>query len=167
MTASEYPDRDSEVLFQLARDRLNNQLVAIDALDGKIGLLFGLASGLLATLAAVMALRTADGEPVSGWLLLVLVVAALVYLKVVYSGVNAYLVRSWNVGSELREVWDDLWRLGEAHAKWRATRQIWADYESNRKALLKKERALDFMFAGVIVQSLLVALALGLVAAGV
>lgn len=163
-----YPDRDPALLFELARDRLNNQLSTIDGLDSKIGLLFGLSSGLLATLAAVVALRTATGEEsASGWLLVVLALAALIYLKVAYSGVNAYRVRGWNVGSELREVWDDLWQLDENHAKWRATRQIWSDYESNKDALLEKESALDFMFAGIIVQSLLVALALGLVAAGV
>lgn len=159
---SDYPDRDPGLFLELARDRLNTQLSAIDALDGKIGLLFSLASGLLGILAAVLALRAATSA------LLALVPTVVAYCVVAYAGVSAYLTRTWKIGPDLGDVWNGLWKAdSDALATWKVANALWSDYEANRKLVNSKTGALRVMFAGIIIQSLLLALALALVTVGV
>jgi hypothetical protein len=167
-TASDYPTGDPQLFYELARDRLNTQLSTIDALDSKIGLLFSLASGLLGILAAVFALRPVTGEDrISILALLLLIAAGVAYCFVAYGGIRAYRIRSWDVGPDLTKVWNDLWSLDDSLVKWRVANALRADYEANQDAVDEKRDALFMVFAGIIVQSLLLALALVLVAAGV
>jgi hypothetical protein len=166
---SDYPDREPDLFFELARERLNTQLSTIDALDGKIGLLFSLASGLLGILAAVLALRSATGEDsISRAALAVVIAAGIAYCVVAYAGITAYLARVWKIGPDLSQVWEVLWTAdADALVKWKVATAIWADYEANRDSVQAKTNALTTLFAGIIIQSLLLAVALVLVAAGV
>jgi hypothetical protein len=167
--SSAYPDRDPDLFYELARDRLEMQLTTIDALDNKIGLLVSLASGLLGILAAVFALSaTRNDEAVGVTQLCVLAVAAVAYVVVAWFGIKAYRCRSWNVGPDLRQVWDDLWgNMDDAHLKWEVARDLWAYYDSNCGAQNLKADALLIVFVGVVIQTALVVLALALVAVGV
>lgn len=166
MSRGKYPDRDPQMFYELARDRLANQLATIDALDSKIGLLFTLGSGLLGILAAVFALRASTSDETIGTsAVLVVVAAACAYVVVSFFGVKAYLARSWRVGPDLSQVWADQWTSeDDAVLRWEVANAIWSDYEANRDDVTTKTKALLWIFAGVIVESLLLALALALVA---
>jgi hypothetical protein len=160
-----FPQRDPDLFFELARDRLNTQLSSIDALDSKIGVLFSLSSGLLGILAAVVALRSAGEEAISRPVWGLLVAAGVAYAFVACSAVRAYRARSWGVGPSLLKTWNALWGEDtDARIKWRVANRIWADYENNRRAVRTKTDSLLMAFTGVIIQSLLLVLALVLVA---
>jgi hypothetical protein len=162
------PDRDPQLFYELSRDRLATQLSNIDALDNKIGVLVGFASGLLGLLAAVFALKTtSDLDPIGNWEVTLLVAASVAYLFVVVPGIQAYLHRSWNVGPDLRQVWDALWgEEDDRHVRWEIANDLWAYYEANRPAEDAKARNLQVVFVGVVIQTALVVAGLVLVAVG-
>lgn len=162
---SDFPNRSPDLFYDLARERLSTQLGTIDALDNKIGLLFSLGSALLGIIAAVFAVRTDDFGAAP---LALLSAAGLAYCFVAYNGLRGYLHRDWNVGPRLDEVWADQWsKRDDAVLKWRAATAMWSDYEANVAAQEAKEKALLWVFAAIVIQSLLLAVALVLVAAGV
>jgi hypothetical protein len=167
-TAPVYPDRDPQLFYELSRDRLATQLSNIDALENKIGGLVGFASGLLGLLAAVFALKTtSDLDPIGNWEVTLLVAASVAYLFVVVPGIQAYLHRSWNVGPDLRQVWDALWgEEDDRHVRWEIANDLWAYYEANRPAEDAKARNLQVVFVGVVIQTALVVAGLVLVAVG-
>src|SRR5689334_14736737 len=104
--ASDYPPRDADLFFELARDRLATQLENIDAVDNKIGVLVSLASALMGILAAVVALRT---DSLDGLEITVIGLSALTYLVVAFKSFEAYRAQRWKTGPNLRQVWDALW----------------------------------------------------------
>lgn len=161
--ATDYPDRDPGFFFEIARDRLVTQLESIGSLDNKIGLLFSLGSALLGILAAVFAVRP---EGLGAVAVASLIGSGFSYCFVAWHGIRAYLIQEWNVGPSLRQVWRDAWTdVDDALLKWRVANVYWSDYEKNQTAVRQKEDALIRVFAGIIVQSLLLAAALVLVAA--
>jgi hypothetical protein len=162
-TMADFPDCDPQVFYELARDRLSTQLSIIDALDDKIGLLAGLASGLLGILAAVFALSA----EASAAQLVVLVGATVAYGYVATESLRAYRERDWHVGPDLRQVWDEMHdgeKVSDALWKWRMANDTWASYKHNHVSEKAKADALPGIFVGVVIQSGLVVLALVLVA---
>src|SRR6266511_684895 len=106
MSGGGYPERDPDLFYELARDRLSVQLEAIDAVDNKMGLLASLASALMGILAAVVALR---GRSLDTAEIVVILLSALVYLRISYYAIRAYFSRSWKTGPTLKNVWALLW----------------------------------------------------------
>lgn len=164
-TRSDFPKNGAQLFYELARDRLANQLEHVDALDNKIGLLVSLASGLMGILAAVFALRA---NPLDGADIAMIVLATLAYLTAAVLGIRAYFSRSWDLGPDLRETWDVLWREDDDDlVKWILATAFWRYYEDNRTGQQSKEQALPWLLVAVVIQNLLLALALFLVAKGV
>lgn len=163
-TRENYPRRDPQLFYELARERLASQLSAIDSLDNKIGMLVSLASGLIAILAAVFALR---GKPFGSAEYTTLSVSVLVYLATSVYGIKAYWTRPWSVGPALIAVWNRLWGDDDDElAKWKTANDFRGYYERNRPAQRMKETALPWILAGVVTQTLCLVLTLCLVAAG-
>ncbi len=52
-----YPDKDPEVLYDLALTRLERQLASADAIDVKLGIFFAGGTALIGILAAAFALN--------------------------------------------------------------------------------------------------------------
>lgn len=175
---SVFPDRDPQLMFEVAKDRLSNQLSFIDALDAKLAVLVSVASALLAIAAAVFALHaattttTATGAiaavGVSGWDLAVLAFGALVYALVAWFGGKAYRCRDWNVGPTLEALWDEHYTGdSDRRIKWGVAADMWLDYEHNQTAYTTKERALHWVFIGTALETVALVAAISLVAAGV
>jgi hypothetical protein len=163
----DYPDRDPQLFYELARDRLATQLATIDALDSKIGLLFSLASGLLGILAAVFAVNSVAGDgSLTKAEVGVFIAAGVAYVFVAWASVTAYVARSWKTGPRLDEVWVDMWRDDDALLTWKVGNDLRGFYELNVPGQKKKEDALLVVFAGVIIQTALLALAVPLVVVG-
>jgi len=164
-TASpKYPQRDPDLFYELARDRLNTQLSMLSAVDDKIGLLVSLGSALLGIHAAVLAVSGALGAVD----IVFLILALGAYAFVAFPGFEAYRARYWSVGAKLDRVWADLWtEADDATLKWRVANTTWAYYRQNQAAHEAKGGALRMVFIAVLLQTLLVVLALALVGAGV
>jgi hypothetical protein len=158
----DFPARDPQLFYELARDRLSTQLSLIDALDSKVISLLGFASALLGILAAVFALRASRATESTGVLgVLLLAAASVTYGVVAWHGIRAYRSRSINLGPDLREVWDATWSDGDdALVKWQVANACWSHYEENRVVQETKSNALPPMLVAVVIQSVLVVLAL-------
>jgi hypothetical protein len=159
-------ERDPQLFYEVARDRLNVQLSLLDALDNKVISLVGFGSTLLGILGAVIALHASGTNESIGAVEIVLLIAATVdYVVVVWKVIEAYFCRSIDLGPEIRKTWNAMWSDGEDDAvKWRVARSYWEKYEENRPIQETKSNALPSMLVGVIIQSFLVVLALGWVA---
>ena len=155
-TASDYPDRDPDLFYALARDRLSAQLETIDAVDNKIGLLVSLASALMGILAAVVALRGHS----FGWLEIALMgLSALTYLFVALKAFEAYRARRWKTGPNLVQVRKAL--LGHDTDRlvgWQIANTLKEAYEINADPLSVKARVLPLLLGGVVTQTLLLGL---------
>lgn len=164
--ASGFPDRDPDVFYELAKDRLAAQLALIDALDNKIGLLFSLSSGLLGILAGVLALRGGQLD-LADWI--TVGASTGVYVLVAFWCQRAYFGRDWDAGPSLQEVYDDLFdRLkDDKRLKWGLAADFWNYHDNNLPAQKAKQCLLRPVLAGVTVQTLTLVLTLFLVAAGV
>jgi hypothetical protein len=145
-------ERDPQLFYEVARDRLNVQLSLLDALDNKV----------LGILGAVIALHAGSANESIGAVEIVLLIAATVaYVVVVYNGIEAYFCRSIDLGPDMRKTWNAMWNDSDDDAvKWRVARSYWEKYEENRPFQEKKSNALPSMLVGVIIQSFLVVLAL-------
>jgi hypothetical protein len=153
MSPGKYPDRDPQMFYELARDRLSIQLEAIDAVDNKIGLLASLASALMGILAAVVALR---GHPLHRPEIVVIVLSAFVYVRISIHAIRAYFSRSWKAGPELTKVWALLWSdSADDLVKWKVARAFWESQEINETAFTKKANVLPLLLVGVVIQTVL------------
>jgi hypothetical protein len=162
--AVKLPDRDPQVFYELARERLAVQLDSIDAVDNKIGLLFSTSSALLGILAAVFALRS-NGLGLAEYVLLGASVA--VYLLISWKSADAYRARAWHVGPDLKQVWKEYRKPGDDRLlQWEIANHLRLDYEANQPAANTKHAALDLLLPAVVSQSLILVLALVLVSAG-
>lgn len=163
-TESCFPDRDPEAFYELTRDRLASQLTLLTALEQKIGLVVGLASALLGILAGGYALRGSLGAV---GVLFLLAVTGL-YVVAAYKSFRAYYAREWEVGPKLTEAWTTMWSdQDDRRVAWGLAADYWHAYYNNCVNYEKKTEALKTVFILVVTQTLLVALALALVAAGV
>jgi len=169
-----YPEhRDPRVLHQLAADQLHEQLSAIEGTDGKIAVLLSLASGLLGIAAATFALHTSatvgnHAETVTATDLWVLGWGGAIYLFIVWKGVNAYFCRDWDVGPKPLQVWDRYkTEQSDFRIEWGVTNDLIYAWDDNRAAYEKKLAALSWIFTLVAAETILLVVAIGLVAAGV
>jgi hypothetical protein len=165
--SSGYPERDPQLLYELAKDRLSTQLGFVDAVDNKLGLLFSASSALMGILVAVFAIRGVN-IPFGVGEFLIISISGLLYLVAGALTYAAYSPREWNLGPELREVWDDLWDpdADESVVRWRVATALWQNYEANQPAQEKKAKQLPFLVLVIICQVAALCSALGLVAAG-
>lgn len=170
-TASgKFPDRDPDLMYELARDYLGKELEFIDALDGKIAVLLSMASGILGIGAAVIALHATlirHGQPngLSGWPLVLLIGGAVVYAWVAWEGGRAYFCRDWNIGPSLDGVWKQLrTTASDDEVKWGVATDSWHDFEANLTAHDLKQDAVLKVFVGAAIETLILVTAIALVA---
>jgi hypothetical protein len=169
-TGRDYPDRDPQLFYELAKERLAAQLEFVDAVDNKLGILVSIASALMGILVAVVAVResgsAATGVTTADWCVIGLSIAA--YLLVGGMTLRAYRSREWDLGPDLDQVWDDYWdpKLEDDLVKWNVAEAFWRFYRENKKAQEIKAEYLPRVLALVILQTLTLVAALGLVSSG-
>jgi len=97
-----------------------------------------------------------------------LALAAAAYLYASYRGLRAYFRRDWHTGASLQGVWRLMWESDdETLLTWQVANAQWHCITQNLGAEKDKADALPVLLAAIILLSLLVVLALALVAAGV
>jgi hypothetical protein len=153
---------DPQVLVDLTHDQLVTQLGFVDAVDNKLGLLLSVGSGLLGILAAVLTLRQ---HPLSGLGIWVLALTAVAYVILAGFSTQALLDRPWGLGPEPREVEQDVVNnIPMDTIKWGLAARFNGDYEDNGDALEGKLRALRVSLGALVVETLALAIGLGLLA---
>jgi hypothetical protein len=166
-TETGYPERGSELFYELAKDRLSTQLNTIDGIDAKLGMLFSASSALIGILVAVFTIR-GNTTTLSAGDYTVISISGALYLLAGGLTYVSYRARTWKVGPKLGQVWDDLHdpALDDDRIRWQVARAFWSDYDDNLSGQKKKADRLPLLVLVVIVQVLALCSALGLVAAG-
>jgi hypothetical protein len=160
-----FPSRDPDVFYDLTRGQLAIQLETLDAIDNKVGLLFSTSSALLGILAAVFALKPGK---LGLWEYLALGGFVALYLIVCWQSERAYRARNWKTGPDLKQVYREHKRPGDdRELKWRIANHFRIDYEKNQKLANLKSEALQLILPCVMTQTLILVLALILVAEAV
>jgi hypothetical protein len=160
MTESPFPDRDGRVFFDLARDRLNEQLETLDAIDSKIALLFSTSTTLVGILAAVLALRPGSFDTVS---YILVGVSMLCYGVASWHAWRGYRARVWKYGPNLTEVWralTDEGGLTDHQIEWSVANDIRLAYVENSAKVKAKADALDAIARALLTQTVILVLAL-------
>ena len=167
-SSPEYPEGDPQLIYELAKERLSTQLDSVESLDTKIGMLVSLASALLGIAAAVYALRAATKSgavpPLTHGQIATLVAGTALYLIVAASGLWAYFVRGWEGAPDVNSVWSRQTRHNGVALKWEVANDYIHSCEENASKVRQKVVALRIVFVCVILESLVLATSLYLVA---
>jgi hypothetical protein len=159
--SGEYPDRDPQTFYELARERHAAQADTLNVLDTKLGLLLSMSSALLGILVAVYALRP---DAIGAWALVLLSASGAAWLVLVAFAVHAIWHRPWRSGPQLQTVFDLHFSETDSRIKWRAANTFFRDYKHNQTHEKRKARALHWVLGLFIGQTVLLVAALALVA---
>lgn len=158
----DYPDRDPQLFYELARDRHAGQAALVDSLDSKLGLVLSGSSALIAILVAVYALRP---DAFNGLELILVAASAGAWLSLTGVALHGLWHRGWRGGPQLQRVFDLYFSEDERKLKWRVANVYWHDYSANRHHVDRKDKALTWVLRLVVIQTGLLVAALCLVAA--
>jgi len=156
-----YPDRNTQLFYELARDRHAAQADALGALDTKLAFFLTSSSALLGILLAVYALRS-DALHVFEWLLVGLSASA--WILITGFALDAFRHRPWSSGPQLQQVFDD--HFGERddnRIRWGVANRFWGDYNRNKEHEVRKGRALTVALLLFVTQTAVLVLGLVLV----
>jgi hypothetical protein len=159
--SGQYPDRDPQMFYELARERHAAQADSLNVLDTKLGLLLSMSSAFLSILVAVYALRP---DAFDAWALVFLLASVGAWVALSAFAVHAIWHRQWKSGPELQEVFDLHFSENDLKIKWRAANAFWYAYDGNTILEKRKARALHWALSLFIGQILLLVVSLVLVA---
>ena len=90
---------NTDILYEIAIERLNEQIKTIDGIDNKIGITFGLANGIIAALIAFIALIKL---PVSQPVIIVIGLSIFAYLITLVFLFYAYRFSKWSYNPNVK-----------------------------------------------------------------
>jgi len=123
-----FPATDPDVIYDLARGRVDSQLAAVDGMDAKVSGFFAAGSTLLGIVAAIYAIRPQTFE----WGgVVVLSLAVLIWALLAAACLVGLGTRRWEMSPRLDQVYDDYLKYGEREIKWRAVGTLLRLYKMN------------------------------------
>ena len=158
----DYPDASPDLMLSIARERLERQLCFLDALDNKLATLFAAGSGLLGILAAILALRPSEAEPV-GWA--ALAVAAIAFLVIAYHGISQLGPSPFDTGVDVDILWEDHSQQDERLLAWETAASYLCFYDNNMAAYSAKLSALRWALKALIIETYALVAGLSFIAA--
>ena len=111
-----FPPTDPDVMYDIAKDRFDRQLGAVDAMDAKLAAFFGIGSAILGITAAIYAIRP-DAFRAGGWIVVGLALIAYGVLTIV--SLHGIKPRNWDIGPDMEDIFHDHVNFGKADVKWR------------------------------------------------
>jgi hypothetical protein len=160
--SGEYPERDPQLFYELARDRHASQADALTALDAKLGLFVATSGALISIVIAVYAIRP---NAFHGAALALLAASGLAWLLLTGVTLYAFQARKWKSGPLLPEVFDlSFTDESDSRLMWRVATVFWRDYDCNLAHLKRKGLALKRALWLFATQTVLLVAALVLVA---
>lgn len=160
MATGNYPDRDPQLFYELARDRHANQAALLDALDTKLSVFLASSGALLSVLVAVYALTPDSFE---GWEFALPIASGAAWLALTAVAVNALRGGDWCAGPTLQSVFNHSFTSeDDATQKWRVASDLWHNYNTNKKLEDRKALALRLSLGLFVIQTVLLVGALAL-----
>lgn len=123
------------LLQEVAQDRLDRQLDAIDSLDTKIIALLSMGTGLVVLVAGIAAI---DSSKVPTWIALPLIGLVGSFVVLFVTGMIALRAQTWRIGADLSEVAESLGQAGEEVTRRRLAKTIIASIDENVPAYTRK-----------------------------
>jgi hypothetical protein len=158
----EFPDRDPEMFYGLARDRHAAQAALLDSLDSKLVFLLSGSSALLGILVAVYALRP---DAFDGSEFVLPAASGAAWLVLSCFALNAFRASAWRAGPKLAPVFADQFsEKDDATLKWLVANGLWHAYNNNKPLEDRKSFALKVALALFVSQTVLLVASLVLVA---
>ena len=162
MSGGEYPDRDPQMFYGLARDRHAAQAALLDSLDSKLVFLLSGSSALLGILVAVYALRP---DAFDGWEFVLPAASGAAWLVLSCFALNAFRGSAWHGGPKLASVFADQFsEKDDATLKWFVANDLWHAYNNNKPLEDRKSFALKVALGLFVSQTGLLVASLVLVA---
>ncbi len=152
---------DLNLLYEIARSRLDTQLAFLDSLDTKLGLFLSVGSAILTVAAAIVAV---DRTRWSIWAGLALALAIGAFIGVAFFTVTALRGQKWSIGPDVTQVAALLWTEGESAATKSVINTLVDLFSRNQSAYDAKVGALAPAAIALVVETLAAAAALALVA---
>ena len=132
-------DANTNFLYTLTSNRLQNQLQQIDSLDGKTISLLGFSCTLIAILAAAISIiGITCSEILASYIALIFSSASFIYI--VIKSLKAYHAKGWHVGADLDEAWDNSKKYRQHEMLIWAARSFTDAYQFNIQSGLIKEK---------------------------
>ena len=156
-----FPDKGERIVYEIARDRVMQQLGQIDGLDGKLATFLGFGSAMIGILAAFLGLRE-EATPAATNVFLGF--AGFFYVLLAVLCLYAFRLRGWDVGPKLGQAWQYSRSYTERNMWWWAAEAYTQFYQGNRKAVRPKVRVARRAIQLLVLESGAIALALILVA---
>jgi len=147
-------------MIDLTRDQLSLQLASVDAIDAKLGLFLGVASGLIAILMGVLTVQT---QALGIWATRGVTLSVGVYLLMAITCIVGLWVRSWHGVIKAVKIYEDHYTLDQREVGWKLVETYVTSYRKNRPNYSLKVSALRLSSIGLASQTLLLVLTLGLV----
>ena len=148
-TTRRFPHRNPQLVYDLAKERLNVQLSQIDSLDTKIGNLLGFGSAILAIVVTILTL--APVMPLYTMILLLMGIAA--YGAMVIILLSAYYARRWEAGPDLNEAWQHSIRYEIRTMYWWATESLKKCYFANKNKTALKVKSIKIGLPLLVVET--------------
>ena len=102
---SQFSEAHLRVVLEVVRDHLMAQMNQLDALDAKIGNMFGFASAITAIVLSFLALNP---DSLNLPVLLLIILGTVVYLAIAVLCLRALIVRNWHGGPDIQDLWNRL-----------------------------------------------------------
>lgn len=150
---------DPRIVLDLARERLRYQLSFYDAIDSKVATLFAAASGILALLFAVLAIRE---DQVDRGIALMLIFAGICYLAVFAAAALTHWPTNWKIGPELSALYQEIQERDEPDVVRALIAAFAACIQQNDQAWRGRLKPWALYFAAVALTGETVVLAVGL-----
>jgi hypothetical protein len=155
--AGDYPDRDAQLFYELARDRHASQAALLDSLDSKLGVFLSASGALMGILIAVYAIRP-DAFSVAE--LVVVTGSGCAWITLSVWALHALWRQRWRSGPDLQFVFDLHFSEEDQRLKWRVANTYWHDYRRNELHAGRKGLALTWITRLFAAQTALLVVAL-------
>ncbi len=156
MPESAIDERASTVFYEVTLRRLSEQLDNVRGIDSKVASLFGVASGILPVIGAILAIGDAEFRWYS-WLLLALGVVA--YLSLLYFCYRAYQVSDFSFRPNIGNLRTYSEGYSDEEMRWWVANECATSIEHNEPIIQRKAHALFVAVALLPVQAVFLLLA--------
>jgi len=159
VTEHHFPERDPGIWYELSKDALDRQLSFVDAIDAKVGGIFGGGSALLGILVAVYALKP---QAVKETQTRFLVLCAVLYGVLALASIAVLMKHRWGTGPKVRALEKDALERGFTNdqIRWTAASTFLDDMEKNERWYTVKTWGLMVAVTFLAFETLFVALGL-------
>jgi hypothetical protein len=155
---SEFPTRNPDFWYDLAKEKLGRQLADVDAVDSKLSAFLSAGSAVIGIQLAVYAL---EPSRFGFWPIRALIVAAVAFGVLSLVALVGLVTRRWGVGPNIRDLEADAEAgLEETELKWKATSRYVADFETNQPKIDLKVLGLKVAVVSLVAETASVAFGL-------